>query len=351
METLRNRVSNYTAPYMVILDWVNALLPTASTLTVMHATGLVLHFMLVAAILYVLPRTGQTIDPAVMVALVMLMPTSVVNATIWGQVDAFFACFLILCYFAATRERWLLAFVAFGTALSIKLVAILVAPAFLIALARAGKIKLMVYLLPITVVVYLVLNAPYLIAGVPIMDVLWIYGDQAATYDKLSMNAPNIWFILSSNPATSETVNGMKEILNPASALVASVVALGMVWLALRHGLKRLENFDLLWLITISGIIFPSILTKMHDRYFFMADVCAWCLALMRPQFIFPAMLIQFGSLAAYARFLEFSHPYLPVSPDYSVSLGAGAMGLALMVLIVMGRDTGTISRVFGAQR
>ena len=53
-----------------------------------------------------------------------------------------------------------------------------------------------------------------------------------------------------------------------------------------------------------SALLIPFLLPKMHDRYFYPADVFAIVLAFFRPSFWYIAVLLQVSSTMAYSRFL-----------------------------------------------
>jgi hypothetical protein len=79
----------------------------------------------------------------------------------------------------------------------------------------------------------------------------------------------------------------------------------------------------------------PSLLPRMHDRYFFPADVLAFILACLSPSARWIAVLFQVGSVLAYAPYLASSVPGWPIDMTYATHIGAVAM-IAAMVGVVI---------------
>jgi Gpi18-like mannosyltransferase len=175
-------------------------------------------------------------------------------------------------------------------------------PFLLLHLASRAAFKqaaLIVILLPL---IYFLMNVPYTLAGRPFSEVFMIYGDQAGTYSMLSMNAPNPWYVLERLSPGIGFSKRYFDTLILAGVAAAGVLGLGIVALGLRKGL-RLTLTENLLLMTMIAVAFPSVIPKMHDRYFFLADTFALLLAMMNFRFIAPAVLIQTGSLFAYVPF------------------------------------------------
>ncbi len=66
----------------------------------------------------------------------------------------------------------------------------------------------------------------------------------------------------------------------------------------------------------------PSLLPKMHDRYFFGADIFAFVFALFMPRAWWVVVLFQIGSALAYSYFMALDYE-LPVDLHPAAFLGA----------------------------
>jgi Gpi18-like mannosyltransferase len=114
------------------------------------------------------------------------------NSSYWGQIDSLYTCFLLMCLYFLLKDQSLTAMITYGLAFSIKAQAAFFAP-FLMILAFQKKIPWKYFLL--IPAMYLLSILPVVILGRPLLEALLIYAKQFNTYHRLSMNAPNLWFI------------------------------------------------------------------------------------------------------------------------------------------------------------
>ena len=106
-----------------------------------------------------------------------------------------------------------------------------------------------------------------------------------------------------------------------AIGLVFSIfVGIGIVLFGLKLGSSTESK---LLVATMSVLLLPFVLPRMHDRYFFLADIFTFLLA-FKIRGTWPiALLVQLGSLFAYTQFL-FGYSLGP-------TIGAGFMTLAVV--------------------
>ena len=140
------------------------------------------------------------------------------------------------------------------------------------------------------------------------------------------MKAPNPWALVQ---YLGLVPYGQGVVLGTAGALV---VGLGIAGLAL---LRRLEGADLLLLALASASLMPFLLPKMHDRYFFPADVLSFAYAAARPgpRSAAIAVCVQLGSLSAYSSIL-FGFRAGPI-------LGAVCLSVAILLIGLQLRRAG----------
>jgi Gpi18-like mannosyltransferase len=74
----------------------------------------------------------------------------------------------------------------------------------------------------------------------------------------------------------------------------------------------QLASPRILQLATISAVLLPYFLPKMHDRYFFLADVLAIVYAFYFPRYFFLPVLVGLTSLFSYGPFL-FGREIIPL--------------------------------------
>lgn len=308
--------ANYNPPYLYLLI-VASLAKDLLTPLVLVKLVSIAGTMMCAACVYHLLRIFLRARHALLGAAgFLLLPTVALNGPAWGQTEAIWAGLAVLAVASALRHEWAAMMIAFGAAIAFKLQAIFIAP-FILYIALSHRIPIRLLFLPL--VAYAAMMIPAWLAGRPAWQLATVYLEQAGAYRWLSMNAPNPWaFIQYLHLLSYETgvVIGLA---------LATLAALALGTLSLRW---RLGGSDLLLLAVVVAISMPYLLPKMHDRYFFLADVLAYALAVSRPRWwtIAVAVAIQLGSLGAYA-----SHLFGLSIGEY---VGALFIGAALFIAV-----------------
>jgi Gpi18-like mannosyltransferase len=309
--------SIYPPPYLYLL-WIASLASDwALDLTLIKTVSLAFTFATAGAIFATLRHFQESATNALIGAtLFLLLPTILVNGVYWGQSDIVYSFFVVLCFLFTLRREPLLAAAAFGLALSFKAQAILFSPyLFYLLLAREMFLKELI----IAPLVYLGMMIPAWIAGRPAPDLLLVYLQQVETFHLLSLNAPNLYTYVQDlwHPNyTSGVLLGL---------VLSLCVAGGIALAGLR--LQRTPERKLL-IATAAVILMPFVMPKMHERYFFLADIFAFLLAFVAQRGWRIALLVQLGSILAYSHFLwgiEFG-PYV----------GAALMSIAVVYVLLM---------------
>lgn len=84
---------------------------------------------------------------------------------------------------------------------------------------------------------------------------------------------------------------------------MAAVAASYVIWRGINARGDERSVPENLWLVALCALILPMVLPKMHDRFFFSADVFVWMLCLMDPRFLKAAVAINLGSILACVSF------------------------------------------------
>jgi len=306
--------SNYPPAYLYLLwfttlfeKWISPaiaikLIPTAFDL-------------LSAWMIYKIARTKFDDDkPLLFTAIFLLLPTVMVNSTGWGQVDNTYTSFLLVCFYLILTKRPFWALAAFGAAFSFKAQAIFLLPFLGIMLLRKQVRWYDFFAIPI---VYLILPLPAVLIGRSWESVLNLYVGQVGQFEDLSRNAPNLYVFI-----PNETYHPMLEI-------GLGIFALAMlVWAWINWRAKSPvtpKQFALTALV--SAALVPFLLPKMHDRYFYQADVFSFMAATLVPEIWFVPILFQVSSGIAYSAFLLGAHRAI-------VFIGA-LINTALVIVIV----------------
>jgi Gpi18-like mannosyltransferase len=287
---------NYTPPYMYVMTAVSYLDGMVDRVVLIKAISIAFDLAASFVIYKITLAVTRDARRSLLAALIFLnLPTVILNGAVWGQCDVIYTSFLLLFGYAMIRGRPALAMLMFGIALSIKVQAIFLAP-FIVYLLLAGAMPLWAVVLP--PLAYLALILPTALLGRGWVSLLTIYADQAGIANKLSARAPNIYVVI-------------QHFLDPAfypAATIAGVLVAGAISLAVLAAHFRVRPpLPAIFIVASCALwlaLEPSLLPKMHDRYFFGGDVFAFALAVLIPRIWWVAALFQAGSVLAYAYFM-----------------------------------------------
>jgi Gpi18-like mannosyltransferase len=289
---LKHKFSNYAPPYWYILTLATYLFSGLPKVVAVKLIPVGFDFVC-AAFVYRLTRlqypTGLTPMFAFWAAL--FAPTVVLNGSFWGQADVVYTAGLVACVYFLAARRETAAFIAFGLAFAFKLQALFLAPLLVILLLKRRVSWKSFLLIP---AVYGVCLLPAWLAGHPLGDLLTIYFQQADFYRALTKNAPNLyqWF-----------PDRLYDMLYPAG-MVWAAAAVGLFVLAVYKSPAQVTPGALVQWATFSALLAPYVLPKMHERYFFAADVLSIAYAFFFPRHFFVPLLIGGVSFFAYLPFL-----------------------------------------------
>ena len=327
---LRHDFSNWNPLYLYLMAAVSDFGAGIPEMMAMKAISISFDFVL-AVFAYRIVRLRRVDSKAIPIlagSVVLLLPTVVMNGAMWGQADSIYTALLLASLYYLLVERRAAAFVCFGWALGFKPHAVFFAP-FLLWLLMRREIRLRDTLL--SPVVYLLTLAPAWFLGRPLPELLLHHFTTAQSPDRrLTMQAPNLY-------------QWVPEDWLPAYPLffaAAGLVFVG-VGFVVRRSRARLTPDDLVFLATFSVLLAPFVLPKMHDRYFFPADVFSVVFAFYRPRYWYAPVVIVLASSINYIRYL---HEVLLVPLPW--------LALALLiVLVVLGRGLVSAFRSFAPAR
>ncbi len=311
--------SNYNVPYLYLLYVVVRFAPDLPAVIATKVPSLVADFVM-AYLVYRIVRLKYTDSPFPMFAAfaVLFAPTVALNSAFWGQADALYTAALVGClYFLLIRQQ-ALAMILFGVSVAFKAQGVFLLP-FVLALTLRGELNWR-HLLWVPAVMLLAL-VPAWIAGRSFIDLLMIYPSQSEQYQQLSMNAPSLFSLIPDTGA-------LYPYFYPAGLLAAAAVALGYLML-MQKSKASISPSLLVELATISVMLLPFVLPKMHDRYFYPADVFTILLAFYCPRLFFVPVGMSLISFFAYQPTL------FGVTP---VPIAALALGV-LVILVILLRD------------
>lgn len=276
---------DYSPPYYYVLATLSLLsdvLPDATLVKLVGVIGTAWLTVAVHRLLWAL----DVADPWRIALFVPLLPGVALNASLMASADASWAAPCVLALACAAGRRHVAMLIWCGVALSIKQQAIFAAP-FVLGLLLSRRVP--VRLWPAAPAAMLAMYLPAWAAGWPLSDLLTVYVRQAGFVDGLSLNAPNVWAIV-------QTVPGFEARALTGIALAAAAAA--GVWLAARLTMMRLSGQTLIAAALLAPLLMVGLLPRMHERYFFLADVLAliWAAVAGTRRASGDAALVQLGS-------------------------------------------------------
>lgn len=321
---LQHDFSEYNLPYFYLMAAVSLFFPEAS---VVHVKLVPVAFDFALALFVGLcVRVGHPrsrIVPILAALAALLAPTVVLNGAFWGQNDSIHTTFLAAClYFLLTRRR-AAACIAFGVAVACKLTAFVLAPLLLWLLVKQDLGWRHLLLSPTA---YLASLLPAWLSGRALDELLLIDFRNMARHQScaLSENAPNFYRWIPE--AWQDFYPG-----GAGEALTAGVVSIVAVSLYKSRTGVTAERLALL--ATFSVLAAPYFLPRMHERYFFPADVVAIVLAFHAPRYWYVPIVVGLMSLSQYAVAL-FGVWIIVLPPGVPLPLPAGLPAAALQVTV-----------------
>ena len=246
---------------------------------------------------------------------VLWLPTVYLNGALWGQCDVIYAFFAVLSVYLALSDRPGWSVVAIAISVSFKLQGIFLLP-FWMVLLIAKRVKLwQLFLFPLT---YTGTILPAVFAGRDFWELLTLYFRNTGSIgDGLNYNSSSIYALLNFDALPSQAGERIGIVL--AFFLCISV----FVGMLLRK--DDMDNRVLLGVAVLFALGVPYLLPHMHDRYFFIADILTFALAVVSPKMSLVPACVSFGSLLGY-------HAYLKMRYLMPMRYGAIAMLIALVL-------------------
>lgn len=273
-------------------------------------------------------KAGRDLAPAAAFAAALLLPTVILNGSLWGQCDGLYAALAVHALALALEGRGKSSVALMALAFSFKLQTVFLLPLWGV-LWLAGRVKLReLWAFP---GVYVLTILPALLLGKPLGDILGVYLGQMGEYPRLTLNAPSVFQFI---PYGMEVDDALLSTLGIAAAFLV-VLALLALGLSLRG---RLDDDAAFLMAVVLVIAVPFLLPRMHERYFFLADALTLCWACVRPKRGALACALAAGSsLLSYLVYLRLRYNIVISLWGARFVMGAeAAMMLAALILGVL---------------
>jgi len=280
-------------------------------------TSIFFDFLLAYFIMKIVALKTESLNMRILAFILTLsIPTVIINSAMWGQCDSIYTAFVAGSIYFGLRGRSKSAYAFMALAVSFKLQAAFLLPIFLILIFTKRISFKDCYMF---FVVYLATALPALLAGMHINDVLFAYVDQVNYFPYLNMNSVNIWRFVVYVSYESFFVVGL---------FMTGLAVLSLMYFTYVNRERMINTIDFVRFVYLIAVIVPFMLPKMHDRYYFMADVLSVLVFLFDKRRWFVPVVTVFCSYIAYAYFIMFGAELM----DYRYA----ALALLFVIIIVL---------------
>ena len=308
-ESMRRTVGEYNVLYQYILFLITRLpVPALYAVKTVSFIG----DALLAGACARLAGEGKR-QNAVAFCAALLLPVCVLNGGMFAQCDSLYAACALWGLALALGGKPGKSAACFALSLAFKLQAVFLLPVVAV-LWSARKLRLADAFVFLGTLVATAL--PALIGGKSVMQIVAVYIGQTGLYNGLTYNAPGFFGLMNTN--------GLDVY---AYGNFGMALALGAVLALLAYAMPRAERMDdtdhvrtSLLMVLLAVFLLP----RMHERYFYMADMLAVVLACRDRRAVLPAGLI---ALASVSRLW-----------DMGIPLAAASMMMLAAIALVLGQ-------------
>ena len=333
----QNQFSDYPPLYLYLLKAITLL--HGYDLYWIKTLSFIFDILLaIVAILCVGEATQKKYDSGwyfLVFAVVISLPTVILNSSMWGQSDSIYAFFSILCLYFIMRDMPLGTALSFGVAFSFKLQSVFIAPILIGYFFSQRHRKEWLYLLLIPIIFILTL-VPAVAAGGSLVGLLLTYVRQSGEFSMLSLSAPSVYSFINEG--------GLSVFAYDLLSLIGYIIAIIVVAYIIRETARLFEYQSneseqatagtagkILLLSLLAAMTIPFFLPHMHDRYFYIADVLSTVFAFSNPRYWFVPILTVTSSFFSYMPFLSGQVPLFArlIVPE-------GFLGILMLVSIII---------------
>ncbi len=313
-------IGNYNVPYLYFLAAISYL--PVPDLYLIKLFSILFDVVLAwGGLRLVRHFTGpDSLRPLVCFCALLLLPTVVLNGSLWGQCDALYGALALHALADALGGRPKASAALLGIAFSFKLQTVFLLPLWAVLwLSRRTRLRDLLCF-PLA---YAATCVPALLLGKPLGDILGVYvGQTQEGAGALNYNCASIFSMFPYGTQLDEALGARLGIL-AAFALVAALLILSFFFR------ERLDDGGLLLCGVILTVGVPFFLPYMHDRYYFLADVLTLAWACAAPRRFPAAAAVQLSSLSAYLTYLRMKYTLI-------LTLGGRLFTMLLESLLVL---------------
>lgn len=314
-EAISTKIGDYNMPYLYVLALISRL--SINELFLIKFVSIAFDAILAYYAMKIVSIKFENINIQIAAFTAVLgIPTVIMNGAFWGQCDVIYAALGIASLYYGFTGKSIRCFIFFGLAFSVKLQTIFIAPVLIVFLFTK-KIKISHLWVP--VLTFFATLVPAIIAGKPFIETISIYHEQTNSYPQMVLNTPNIYALLG---------NVKFENFNFAAVLMTGIAVASLLYFLYVNREKIISITDYFNIAFVFTLIIPMLLPRMHERYFFLADVLSVVLVFFNRKRWYFAPIIITGSFMTYSRFL--------LGRDYLVPIEYASIAMIFITLIAV---------------
>lgn len=274
-------------------------------------------------------------------AVVMAVPTIIINSTLWGQSDSIYAAFVLASLACVLMDAPAAAALLFSVAFAFKFQAIFFLPVLLGYLLRRQETLVYALLIPL---LYAATIIPAWMYGGDFSYWFFVYGTETTEYSALTSSAPSVFAFFGGLPLPGAAM----QALFWAGLGLTGVLALAFILIAARAALSSPRRVLLLSLLCVLSLAF--FLPRMHERYFYLADALSLTYALVEPKKWYLPTLVAGASLLSYMPYLSQLPYFAPFNFDLRLPAAMLAAALCLIVWFLWQEpEVAPVTEIIGA--
>lgn len=290
---LQNQVGNYGIPYQFLIA-VMTYIPIKE-IYLFKTLSCIFDFMLAfrgALLVCSLKKQKSNFVFLIAYASILMMPSIVLNSSVWGQCDAIYIYFIIEALLALYKEKTVRTFLFIGIAFAFKLQTIFILP-FLIYYYVTRKNFSFLHM-GISLFTFYILQLPGIFAGRSLSDPFKVYIAQTGQYKSMWSNYMSFWTLIGNH---SESLSGL--------AMVLTISILGVGFMLLLNSMTDLTKPDafikiLTWSVWTCILFLPA----MHDRYGYLLDLLLLLSTFVHKSFFKHVIVTSLCTLSVYGNIL-----------------------------------------------
>jgi Gpi18-like mannosyltransferase len=281
--------SNYNTPYLLLLWLYSKFIP--ANLAVVKGVTLTFEILMAIGVL----KTVEHFKPNgytkyLAAALVLILPTVLINGADWGQSDSILGALAIWTIYFCLKERMHLAWIVCGILFAVKMQGIFIVP-FLFAISLNRRKAIITGPL-LAIASCAVFSAPTLLVGDTPARILSVFTRGAGSTfesDWLSWWMSNLpqWF--------SNQYYGVFRLV-----FIGLGLAICIALVIYGYKSKRFSDEVCLLLAAFCLMVLPFILPQMHGRYYYQGEIALLVLAFALPRMSWYVYLSQVVAMATF---------------------------------------------------